>query len=57
MSSVMGLENAGLKAALEYPLFDALFKRRSRRVAKGIPEVRASSLTYLSQQQPQRLSP
>ncbi len=52
----MDSETAGLKAALEYPLFDALFNRRSRRIGKGIPEVRAGSLTYVSQQKPQPLS-
>lgn len=52
----MDSETAGLKAALEYPLFDALFNRRSRRIGKGIPEVRAGSLTYVSQEKPQPLS-
>jgi hypothetical protein len=53
----MESETAGLKAALTYPLFDALINRRSRRISKGIPEVRAGSLTYTSQQKPQPLSP
>ncbi len=49
--------NAGLTAAREYPLFDALFNRRSRRISKGLPEVRAGSLTYVSCEQPEPLSP
>jgi hypothetical protein len=46
----------GLAAALSYPLFQALFKRRSRRISKGLAQVRAGSLTYVSAQQPQPLS-
>jgi hypothetical protein len=53
----MGSEKDPLTAALEYPLFRALFNRRSRRISKGIPEVRAGSLTYRSSQKPQPLSP
>jgi hypothetical protein len=53
----MGTDNSGLRAALAYPLFDALFNRRSRRIAKGIAEVRAGSLTYTSREKPQPLSP
>jgi hypothetical protein len=45
-----------LDAALKYPLFDALYNRRSRRISKGLAEVRAGSLTYTSQQRPQPLS-
>jgi hypothetical protein len=53
----MNSTNDGLQAALTYPLFDALFNRRSRRIAKGVSNVRAGSLTYVSQQVPQPLSP
>src|SRR5262245_21971513 len=53
----MNSTNAGLQAALTYPLFDALFNRRSRRIARGVSNVRAGSLTYVSQQEPQPLSP
>jgi hypothetical protein len=48
--------NAGLTAAFRYPLFDALFNRRSRRISKGIKSVRAGSLSYQSTQDAQRLS-
>jgi hypothetical protein len=52
----MESENPGLRAALQYPLFEALFSRRSRRIAKGIPEIRAGSLTYRSRHVAQPLS-
>jgi hypothetical protein len=45
-----------LRSALEYPLFDALFNRRSRRVSKGIAAVRAGTLSYVSRQAPQPLN-
>ncbi len=47
---------SGFLEALRYPLFSALFARRSRRISKGIKEVRAESLTYTSDQEPQPLS-
>ena len=53
----MGSENAGLKAALSYPLLDALFNRRSRRIAKGLSEIRAGSLTYVSREKPSAAQP
>ena len=40
-----------------YPLFDALFHRRSRRIGKGTKLVRAGKLTYTSTQDPQPLEP
>jgi hypothetical protein len=36
----------GLDEMRKYPLFDALFNRRSRRISKGIQSVRAGSLSY-----------
>lgn len=47
---------AGIEQLLSYPLFDAMFRRRSRRVSKGIEQVLAGSLTYTSTQKPQPLS-
>jgi hypothetical protein len=47
----------GFEAALQYPLFRALFERRSRRIPKGIKSVDAGSLTYTSDQEPQPLTP
>ena len=42
--------------AAEYPLLQAIFQRRSRRIAKGIRSVPAGSLTYRSNQSPQPLT-
>jgi hypothetical protein len=49
-------QNPGLAAALSYPLFSALFHRRSRRIIKGIRSVPAGALSYQSDQKPQPLS-
>ena len=49
--------NAGLEHLLQYSLLEALFRRRSRRISKGLPSVLAGSLTYKSTQVPQPLSP
>jgi hypothetical protein len=46
----------GFQDALRYSLFEAIFNRRSRRVMKGIQEVRAGSLTYRSEQKPEPLT-
>jgi len=53
----MQTSNAGFDSMAEFPLWQALFQRRSRRISKGIAEVRAGSLTYISQEKPQPLSP
>jgi hypothetical protein len=47
----------GYHDALSYPLFSAIFNRRSRRICKGIGQVNAGSHSYRSQQKPQPLSP
>jgi hypothetical protein len=47
----------GFDEMRKYPLFDALFKRRSRRISLGIPSVPAGSNTYKSTAKPQPLSP
>jgi hypothetical protein len=47
----------GFDAMLRYPLFEALKKRRSRRIRKGIQSVPAGSNSYVSKQDPQALSP
>jgi hypothetical protein len=46
----------GFREALRYPLYSALFARRSRRISKGIKQVRAGSLTYTSDQEFEPLS-
>lgn len=53
----MNHQNQGLQEAFRYPLFSALFQRRSRRISRGISEVRAGSLSYTSTQEPQPLTP
>lgn len=53
----MNNENSGLEYALNYPLFKALFERRTRRIGKGIKLLRSGSLTYTSNQEPQPLDP
>src|ERR1700722_6615060 len=47
---------SGLDEALRYPLFSALFRRRSRRVSKGIPSIPAGKLSYVSTQVAQPLN-
>jgi len=54
--SVTGVP-AGFEEALRYPFFAALFNRRSRRIGRGIRTVRAGSLTYVSDRDPQPLTP
>ncbi len=47
---------SGLAKALSYPLFEAIFSRRSRRISVGIKSVPAGSLSYSSDKKPQPLS-
>lgn len=53
----MNHEYQGFQAALRYPLFSAIFNRRSRRISKGIASIPAGSLSYTSKQESQPLSP
>jgi len=46
----------GFEEMRKYPLFEALFRRRSRRISKGVHSVPAGSNTYTSQASPQPLS-
>ncbi len=50
-------DHPGMREALRYPLFDALFNRRSRRISKGIASVPAGSLSYTSDERPEPLTP
>jgi hypothetical protein len=50
-------EDHGLSEALRYPLFNAIFHRRSRRISQGIRSVPAGSLSYTSNHDPQPLTP
>src|SRR5215212_10295188 len=46
----------GFWKALDYPLLSAILHRRTRRISKGIREIRAKSLTYTSKEKPQPLT-
>jgi hypothetical protein len=51
-----GSVSHGYDELLRYPLIDAIFKRRARRVSKGIHEVESGSLSWHSDDKPQPLS-
>jgi hypothetical protein len=46
----------GFYRALEYPLFSAIFNRRSRRISKGIRSIPAGSLSYISEKPAEALT-
>ncbi len=46
----------GLDAALNYPLFSAIFNRRSRRISYGLDSVPAGSMSYKSDEKAQPLN-
>src|SRR6202140_5367220 len=52
----MSDDHAGFDEMSKYPLFEALHKRRSRRVSLGLQSVPAGSNTYRSNAKPQPLS-
>src|SRR5271156_7184859 len=52
----MSEDHAGFDAMSKYPLFEALHKRRSRRISVGLQSVPAGSNTYTSNAKPQPLS-
>ncbi|MEP3890957.1 MAG: hypothetical protein ABJN69_10850 [Hellea sp.] len=54
-SEVIMTENKGFDAALKYPLFDSIFNRRTRRIAKGLDEIGAGSLSYKPTSKPEPL--
>src|SRR5262245_13778045 len=47
---------AGFDAFRRYPLYEAIFRRRTRRVSKGIKKWKADSLSWLSDAEPQPLT-
>src|SRR5208282_2573986 len=53
---VMADMHVGFDEMSKYPLFEALHKRRSRRISLGIQSVPAGSNTYTSNAKPQPLS-
>ena len=52
-----GPAHAGFDQFRNYPLYEAIFKRRARRISKGIREVDAGSLSWRCNEQPQALTP
>jgi hypothetical protein len=52
----MSTNHSGFSDAMQYPLFSAMFNRRSRRISKGLGTIRAGSLTYTSQEPSHPLS-
>jgi hypothetical protein len=50
------MSDVGFEEMTKYPLFEALFKRRSRRISLGIGSVHAGSNSYTSNAKPQPLS-
>src|SRR6202043_2624936 len=52
----MSEDRAGFDEMSKYPLFEALHKRRSRRISVGLQSVPAGSNTYTSNAKPQPLS-
>src|SRR5262249_16994532 len=46
----------GLSRLLSRPLFETIWRRRTHRVSRGVPEVMAGSMTYKSDQKPLPLS-
>src|SRR5258706_5237858 len=52
----MSAAHVGFEEMAKYPLFEALFKRRSRRICLGTASVPAGSNTYTSNSKPQPLS-
>src|ERR1700728_5062663 len=52
----MSQDCAGLDAMSKYPLFEALHRRRSRRIGLGLQSVPAGSNSYTSTAKPQPLS-
>lgn len=47
---------SGFERFLQYPLSQSMFKRRSRRISKGLGEIPAASLTWRSNDKPHPLS-
>jgi hypothetical protein len=54
--AVMADIHVGFDEMMKYPLFEALHKRRSRRISLGIPSIPAGSNSYSSTAKPQPLS-
>jgi hypothetical protein len=42
----MNSDHLGFQSASQYPLLDAIFHRRSRRISCGLPSINAGSLSH-----------
>jgi hypothetical protein len=51
-----GTRNAGLEDLLKRPLMETIWHRRTHRVGRGVPLLKAGSMTYTSTQKPEPLS-
>ena len=51
------MTHTGFDHFRRYPLYEAIFKRRARRISNGIREVDAGSLSWRSNEPPQPLTP
>jgi hypothetical protein len=56
MSSEAGPKSRGFEALLGRPLFETIWRRRTHRVSRGVPVIKAGSMTYQSTQPPYPLS-
>jgi hypothetical protein len=50
------LNSAGLEALLARPLVESIWRRRTHRVSRGVPLLKAGSMTYTSSEKPLPLS-
>lgn len=53
----MSDNNRGFEYARNYSMFDAIFKRRTHRISKGLKSIPAGSLSYTSEQEIEPLTP
>ncbi len=56
MSSEAPAQSRGLETLFGRPLFETIWRRRTHRVSRGVPVIKAGSMTYQSTQQPHPLS-
>jgi hypothetical protein len=52
MSDPTPPKNTGFDALLQHPLLETIWRRRTHRVSRGIPEIHAKSMTYRSPHKP-----
>jgi len=52
MGDTCSFKTAGLEALLARPLIESIWRRRTHRVSRGVPLLKAGSMTYTSNQKP-----